>query len=407
MNWLFVTSRCPWPLTHGGWLRTYHLGRALVRAGEAVSVLSYAPDAEAAAAYAEAGIALPAGPEGAPPQRGPGRSWMSPYVFDAALASSVARRAGDFDVVVLAGPKCLQYSPEARAAGRVLADIVDDPVLVRARQTHASRKRVSWRQRLRLALGETRHERRFLEGVDRVVFVSSQDAEQFRARHEEAEPVVVPNGVDTEYFHPDRHRPAEPQGPPTVTFLGNMAHEPNDDAADVLLREIAPRVWDQCPDARFVVVGQNPSAAIRALAAERAIVTGRVDDVRPHLAAATVVSLPMLTGTGIKNKLLEAWAMEAPVVATSLACQGVPARDGSNLLVADGPAAHAAAIVRMLSDRRLRERLGAHGRRTVKDELTWARAARRMWRLCAPDPGEEPDGPAPWRASGAHAEKPS
>jgi glycosyltransferase involved in cell wall biosynthesis len=107
-------------------------------------------------------------------------------------------------------------------------------------------------------------------------------------------------------------------------------------------------------------------------------VTGWVEDIRPLLWASTVVLLPMRTGTGIKNKLLESWAAGIGTVVTPLACQGVPARDGENLLIGQTSEELAEQTLRLLTDSVLRQKLAEEGRATVAKNLTWMIAGSRF-----------------------------
>ena len=372
MQWLFVTSRFPWPLTHGTWLRVYHLADALVRQGQAVTVLSHPTDGATADAYDAIGAGVIPVAGGAAIDRGPGRCRLSPHPFDAALAEALADQAHHHDAVVLFRDKCLQYAPEARAANMVIADLVDDPVLAYPGGGAA---------RYIFKLREGAYERRFAGDVDRFVFVAEPDAVAFGKRNARANVAYVPNGVDVDYFDPETVQAAD-ETSPTVVFLGNMAFGPNDEAARWLIKQVAPCVWADKPDTQFVIVGPEPSKQLQALAGDRVRVTGYVDDVRGHLKAAAAVCLPMLSGAGIKNKLLEAWAMGAGVVASTRACQGVPAEDDENVLIADSPAAQAARIGELIDDVELRQRLGQAGRATVREQMTWAHAAQKYQRLC-------------------------
>ena len=372
MQWLFVTSRFPWPLTHGTWLRVYHLAEALVKQGQTVTVLSPATDDDIRQAYDAIGAGVIGFKSHATDGRQSGRCRFSPHPFDPALAEALAGQAHRHDGVVLFRDKCLQYAPEARAAGMVIADLVDDPVLA---YTGGGWGRRIFRRR------ENAYERHFLSDVDRFVLVTEPDAGAFARRQPRANVAYVPNGVDVDHFDPETVQ-AELTDVPTVVFLGNMAFPPNDEAGRWLIDRVAPCVWVSKPDVRFVVLGPNPSAEMKALAGHRVSVTGYVDDLRPHLKGAAAVCLPMRSGAGIKNKLLEAWAMGAGVVASKRACQGIPAEDGENVLIADSPEAQAERIGRLIDDAGLRERLGQAGRMTVQEQMTWAHAAERYQRLC-------------------------
>ncbi len=375
MNWLFATARFPWPLADGQWLRVYHLARTLAAAGDVAAVLSYGGSAEARAAYTGAGVSVLPAVTGVPVERGRGRAPLAPYAFDPALAAAVAQAAGRFDAVVLSGARMMQYAPEAARARAVVADLIDDTVLeYRRRREHPAGWR-PWLRAVKNRLGQRRYERRFATRVGAVTFVSDTDCDCFRRRHPGARVECVPNGVDATYFA----RPASPAAPPgtpppRVVFTGNMANSNNERAATFLVRDVAPLVWAQRPDARVRLVGAEPTPAVRSLAGDRVEVTGAVADLRPYLWDAAAVAVPMQSGTGIKNKLLEAWAAGAAVVATPLACQGVRAEPERNVLLGHSAAEFAQQLVRAIGNPALRDGLGAAGRRMVEQHYTWPAA---------------------------------
>jgi polysaccharide biosynthesis protein PslH len=185
---------------------------------------------------------------------------------------------------------------------------------------------------------------------------------------------VVPNGVDVEAFRPSsadraaRHR---------VVFTGSMAYVPNVTAARFLALQVLPRLRRQLPDATLVIVGRDPTPAVTALGGAPGVtVTGEVPDIRPWLTGSQVFAAPMSTGTGIKNKVLEAMACGVPCVVSPLALQGIAATNGQDVLVAEPHAAEfAAALVRVLRDDRLASRLGRRARAHVVDNHSWDAAA--------------------------------
>lgn len=380
MKWLFVTSKFPWPIIHGRWLRVYHLSRVLVELGETVSILSCQATDEGRSAYARIGVAVADGLERIHLNRGRGRCLFAPVAFDADFADVVQHYAADFDVVALSGTRMLQYAEETSLAGAVISEMVDDPLLEFGRRK--TEERVSIKDRLRSLInrfGQIRLERICSQFVTFTSFVSEEDCTSFNCRHPDDLTAFVPNGVDVDYF--DRLISANSNSDseaPTVVFTGHMSNPNNERAATFLVREIAPLIWSELPNARIQIVGADPSEAVRALASDRVEVTGRVNDMRPFLWNASVVLLSMQSGTGIKNKLLEAWAASAPVVATPLACQGVPAKDGKNLLLADSGEGLSRATIKLVHDPICRQRIAAAGRETVMAELTWTSAAQRM-----------------------------
>jgi glycosyltransferase involved in cell wall biosynthesis len=369
MNWLFVTSHFPWPMTHGTWLRVDHLAEQLIAAGEQVAVLSHEPDSAAAKAYRDLGVELATVPGRTGPRRGRPRRAFVPYAFDAPLANALAQRAAAQDVVVLAGRSALQYAPEARPARLVVADMVDDPIREEGPRLWDDFSPRVFIRRLLFLFGQRLAEKRFLPNVDLVTFVSLADEVGFYQRNPQQSTLVVGNGVDTAHFAPpaDRRR-AEP---PTVVFLGNLGHEPNSDAALFLLREIIPLIQKTRPEVRGLIVGTDPPAVLQDLTGGGAEVTGWVEDVRPFLWQASVVLQPMRTGTGIKNKLLEAWAAGAPVVSTQLGMQGTPAQADRNILLGRTAQELADQALRIIDDPALGESLGQAGMQTVAQDMTW------------------------------------
>jgi polysaccharide biosynthesis protein PslH len=181
---------------------------------------------------------------------------------------------------------------------------------------------------------------------------------------------ILPNGVRLEYFTPID----VPRQPQTIVFTGKMSYHANIAAALYLLNQVMPAVWERFPNARLQIVGQNPPHQVSSFATrfpDRVQVTGTVNDLRPYLAQATLAVAPILYGAGIQNKVLEALAMETPLVATSKAIAALDVQNERELLVGDSPEAFAQAIIRLLRNPGLRERLGQSGRAYVQAHHDW------------------------------------
>jgi polysaccharide biosynthesis protein PslH len=209
-----------------------------------------------------------------------------------------------------------------------------------------------------------------------VVVVSDLDAE---ALTDPAVPLplhVVPNGVDVERFA--RRPDSAARVPGSLIFHGSMAHPPNEVAAEHLARELLPLVRARVPDATLRLVGREPTPRVLALGAlDGVTVTGAVDDVRDELDRAAVYACPMLTGSGIKNKVLEAMANGLPVVGTPLAYGGLDVTDGVEGRIAETPDALAGAIAELLLDPDGdAARIGAAGLAYVSEHRSWAATAR-------------------------------
>lgn len=207
------------------------------------------------------------------------------------------------------------------------------------------------------------------------VVVSDLDAEALRDPARPIDLKVIPNGVDVARFA--RRPDAAARVPGTIVFHGSMAHPPNEVAAEFLAREVLPRVRARVPGATLRLVGREPTERVLALGAlDGVTVTGAVDDVRDELDRASVYACPMLTGSGIKNKVLEAMANGLPVVGTPLAYGGLDVADGVQGRIAEGAEPLAAAIAALLEDPDAAATLGDAGRRYVTEHRSWDAAVR-------------------------------
>jgi sugar transferase (PEP-CTERM/EpsH1 system associated) len=184
-----------------------------------------------------------------------------------------------------------------------------------------------------------------------------------------ARSAVVPNGVDLDTFAP----PACPPREPIIVFSGAMDYFPNVDAVTFFVHSILPHVRTRVPEAQFIIVGKDPTLAVRRLSRQPGVqVTGYVPDVRPFLHRARLAVAPLRLARGIQNKILEAMAAGLPVVATSKAHQGLNAAPGRDLLVADQPEEFADAVVRLLQDSAYASEMGRAARTFVASHHAWA-----------------------------------
>ena len=233
-----------------------------------------------------------------------------------------------------------------------------------------ARYAVGARERFRLKLFSVmarRQERQWFGYADRVVVTSPSDAEALSAVLNAQRIAVIPNGVDLEYF---AYRPAPEPG--RIVFTGSMNWPPNEDAAEHFVRDVMPAVRSRIPDATFWIVGADPSPRVRNLANIAGVnVTGTVADIRPWIWSAAVYASPLRFGLGVKNKILEAMACGAAIVATTRSLSGTPLVDGRDAMVADDDTKFADAVVRVLSDSELRNSLAREARRKAEVEYSW------------------------------------
>jgi glycosyltransferase involved in cell wall biosynthesis len=219
---------------------------------------------------------------------------------------------------------------------------------------------------------EVTHVRRFeaneFQYFQRVVVVSEQDRAALLELNPSLDISVIPNGVDTQFFEES----GVAKDTSRIIFTGTMSHPPNIVAANFLARRVFQRVRAVQPNAHLVIVGRQPDPDVLALTALDGVeVTGEVTDIRPWLRGSRVFVCPMLSGTGIKNKLLEAMASELPCVATPLALQGLAVRQGVHVLVGESADELAGQVLRVLRDDALAQRVGRAARDYVQSTHSW------------------------------------
>ena len=138
-----------------------------------------------------------------------------------------------------------------------------------------------------------------------------------------------------------RRRTAAP-----CVYFGLLSTVPNVDGVIHFVQDIWPRVAEAHPEARCKIIGGRPPPSLLALAGPRIELTGFVSDLRPHLAAAAAVVVPLRLGGGTRLKIVEGMAMGKAIVSTTLGAEGIEAVPGRDLLVEDQPAAFADAVSR-------------------------------------------------------------
>ncbi|HEY2432288.1 MAG TPA: glycosyltransferase [Vicinamibacterales bacterium] len=220
-----------------------------------------------------------------------------------------------------------------------------------------------------------RFERDALSRFDLVLAVSEADGRTFERLYPGAlgAPAhVVQTGVDTSYFTP----PTDPALPAHMVFTGSMDWLPNEDGMTYFCREILPRIRQAEPAATLSIVGRAPTPAVQRLAELPGVeVTGRVEDVRPHVARAAVYVVPLRIGGGTRLKIFEAMAMARAVVSTTVGAEGLPVTGGRDIEIADEPARFAQAVVRLMRDAEIRRGVEAAGRRLVVERYDWSAVA--------------------------------
>lgn len=209
---------------------------------------------------------------------------------------------------------------------------------------------------------------------DHVLAVSDDDEQRMRREFGCERVTVLPTGVDTDYFRPQQ----VPARPGNIAFVGSMDWQPNEDGIFWFAREVFPLVRQRVSNATLTVIGKKPSPRIRALASDAIEITGTVDDVRPYLARAEAVIVPLLVGGGTRIKIFEAMAMGRAVISTGLGAEGLGLVSGREIVLSDAADEFAKETARLLSDASLRERIGRTAHDLVRREHTWDAAVDRL-----------------------------
>lgn len=309
-----------------------------------------------------------------------------PYYKSRRLAAWVQQkihREGVSRVVVFSSPMA-QYVRENGTPLRKVIDFVD--VDSEKWLEYSTRRRwpMSWLYR-RESDRLLRFERDVAKSATANVFVTREEAELFRRRASDVERPIhsIINGVDTSYFSPERDY-ASPyaESSPVIVFTGMMDYWANVDAASWFATEIFSRVREELSNARFFIVGARPTRAVDELSKLPGVeVTGRVQDVRPYLAHASVAVAPMRVARGIQNKVLEAFAMEQPVVGTSAAMEGLDVPPELQHYVSDDASVMAEKVLELLGQRENARRIGNLARRWVTDHHDWKETLKPMEQL--------------------------
>ncbi len=301
------------------------------------------------------------------------RSLSLDYYRDGAVRNWVAQTVASYKierVLVFSSPMA-QYA-EALAGCRQVVDFCD--VDSDKWRQYAAKKSwpMSWLYRHE-ADALLAYERHVAKTCDAALFVSAPEADLFRTLAPESDAKIgfFNNGVDTDYFSPEREydRPYASEERALV-FTGAMDYWPNIDAVQWFATEIFPKLLATMPNLRFVIVGARPAPAVQALAQQAGvIVTGTVPDVRPYIHHAEIAVAPLRIARGIQNKVLEAMAMGRPVIVSPQALEGIEAVPGTDLLLADGADAFVATISALLAAPN--PSLGAAARANVQQQYSW------------------------------------
>ena len=215
---------------------------------------------------------------------------------------------------------------------------------------------------------------------DHVIAVSPEDLAWITVEYGVQHASYIPAGVDTDLV-PSSDPAIEPGH---VVFTGDMDSAHNEDGIAYFAAEILPRLAASASNVKLSIVGRKPTPHILELGRRdsRIRVESGARNVREHLQRGAVVIVPQRIGGGTRSEMLQAMAMQKPIVATTVAVDGLSVRDGEHLLIADGPEQFASAVARLLQESSLARELGRRAGALARSAFTWSRIAARMAETC-------------------------
>jgi len=391
---LYVTNGFPFPLT-SGYLRHYFFIRELAQNHE-ITLLSlvrsgHRPEhAEALRPFVKELHVFASGRKSPPARRMLQR--MQPRFADmdapSRMAATVSRlvAANRYDVALFSGK---QTFPVVKRLGDLpfVADMCDATSLrIRTTTSYSTVGRwpALWAKYLHLRYIETQLTRK----AAHVLFASCRDRDAILGGPADRA-TIAPNGVDLDFWQ----RTGPHSSRPCVAFTGAMDYPPNADAAGYLIDEIFPRLQKLVPHAELLIVGRDPGPRLIAAGQRPGVtVTGLVDDLRPYLEQASVFVAPLRFGAGIQNKVLEAMAMEVPVVASPVAAGGLRTESGRipPIDVATSADEFARALARRLGSGGVRADEGARLRQFVEKHFVWQKSGAALERVLLAAAGKTP-----------------
>lgn len=357
MRVLYVATWWPYPPTNGAEQRTAHLLDGLLAAGHDCHLFclrsrSQDDDTEAAAARSLAFtfVDSKAG-------RGPLRSFLDllrpqPRYITANISTGSAMQLREvldrgWDAVVAYELIAAHYVSRVRTNAMKILDACE-PFMFRPR-TFTMRSALAWEKHVRYI-------RRLLEQFDVYTAVSPVEGDWLRETIRPMRPMlaIVPNGVDVDPTVPD-----DRAVPGRLIYAGSLTYEANHQAVTQFLRDVWPSVIDQVPSAELCISGRMPDVAVqRHVESYRNVhLVGLVSDYRRFVESAAATPVYLQSGGGTRVKVLEAMAWGCPVIGTAKALEGLDVADDRDVLLRNDPAQFAAALVRLITDAHLRERL--------------------------------------------------
>ena len=390
MKILFLSPTVPFPLTDGGRIRVFNLLKQITQKSDVtlLALETQPTDAEGVSQLQQLGIQVHLVPNAPTLPRLSFHTLANAFLKRQPI--TVARynlpayrqkfkeliATDTFDLVHYEMFHTAQFRTETDLPGVLSQQNVDSAIWRRlcGETINPFYKFAYWTQQLAFQ----RYERVLSPKFDAVTCTSDIDAAVFQRHCAEDVIEIIPNGVDVAHYQPD----FSAEVPAHLIYIGSMDWYPNEDAVAFFADEVLPQIHAEVPEVKFSIVGGNPSARVQKLAEkEGVVVTGRVPEIKPYFAEATVFVVPLRIGSGTRLKILEALAMGKAIVSTSVGAEGLDLKDGEEIFIANEPTVFAEAVTGLLKDPSLRRRIGESGRARVEQDYDWRSISEKLHQL--------------------------
>jgi sugar transferase (PEP-CTERM/EpsH1 system associated) len=388
MKLLIIDEEFPFPLNSGKRIRTYNLTRVLAAQNE-ITYLAYGnSDSEAYHSMK----AINVSPECVQPinrkQSGLSFYWRLltnltspyPYIVTSHYSDSFQKQLDEclkqteYDLIICEWtPYAIFVKDILHIKRLIVAHNIETAIWQRYEQNERNpfRRMYISIQRAKVE----RFERQAFSWVNGATAVCQSEAESISSLGVSYPVEVIDNGVDLAYFKPANSKPKLHH----LVFTGSMDWRPNQDAMIYFVHDILPLIRKQIPEVTFSIVGRKPPQKIIDLGSQKGVtVTGTVDDVRDYISEAAVYVVPLRIGGGSRLKILEAMAMEKPVISTSIGAEGLQVTDKKNIAIFDKPGDFADGVVALLQDAAYQQTLGKAGRELVEQNYGWDQLGKRL-----------------------------
>lgn len=380
MKILILSTKLPYPAIDGGAIATLGLARGLATEGIEVDMLTfntskhYTDPKEIPGEISNAIQIIPVDLN-TKPGIGPAIKNLlfsrKPYISERFRSEEFKTRLQrlltdqDYDIVQLEGPYLSHYIPIIRKhSGAIIA--------LRAHNTEHEIWERRWKNTefkpgrwyYRNLSGRIRRlEKKTMQSIDCLVAISDRDRKNLLGLSAVTESITIPAGLDAGSYDPPGLQSGKDIG-----FIGALDWAPNQEGLSWFISNVLPALKGE--GIKLHVAGRNaPDSFVKKLQDPDIIYHGEVESAGEYLCQHSIMIVPLLSGSGIRIKILEGMALGRCIISTSRGAEGIPAEDGRHILIADTPELFAAKILQAVNDPSLAKDIAGAGRKLVEEKF--------------------------------------